>query len=199
MEVFDEPRIPVHKGAIYFPAVTPDLVHDSRPPGFAGVRAAWQGGRERHGAHRLLERAHGDAAQPVLRVNSLALLRDPETSPHRSRRRAENGARDPAAAAADRPAAAVKEGQIDTGPLDRLDERRLRALQRPARRADPRVLVAVGVSDHHHLVHAALGEMGSVIRIVEQRTHDVGRAFEIGHGFEQRRDVQRDMFRSWLR
>ena len=112
-------------------------------------------------------------------------------SPNRATRRAEDRAGDSPAAAADSPAPAVEEREIDLRASGRLDEAGLSLLERPAGRADPRVLVAVGVSDHHHLLHASFGEVCPVEGLAEQLTHDRGRRGEIGHGLEEWCDVQR--------
>ena len=86
----------------------------------------------------------------------------------------------------------MKERQIDSRAVRGFDQRRLGPLQRPAGRAEPCVLVAVGVADHHHLVQTTIAEVRPIVRIGEQRTHHAGRVLEIGHRFEKRRDVQRD-------
>ena len=195
-KVLHELRVVVDERTVSRPAALGDGVHDAGPTSLTRIRRVGEGGRERHRAHRLLERAHRDASQPVLGIDGLALFSHPVASPDRARRGTQNGARDSAAATADGAAAAVEKGEIDSGLFRGLDQPRLRAMQRPARRADPRVLVAVRVSDHHHLVHVPLGEVRPVVGLVEQCAHDVGRALEVGHGFEERRDVQRHVPRA---
>src|SRR5439155_23988459 len=113
-EVFDELRVVVDERAIRSAAVLADRVHDDGPRGLARVDGAGQGGRQGDGTQRLLERAQRDAAQPVLRIDGLALFGHTEAAPDRAGRRAQNRARDLAAAAADGAAPAVKEREIDS-------------------------------------------------------------------------------------
>ena len=190
-EVLREVRVIVDERTVGRPGIAREDFHCAGPTGLTRIGGVGQGGRKRHGAHRLLERAHGDAAQPVLRIDRLPLFRHAVAAANRTGGSAQDGTRDPAAAAAHGTAATVEEGEIDTGAIRRCDERRLRPMERPARRPDPRVLVAVGVSDHHHLLHASLGEVCPVEGLGEQLTHDRGRRGEIGHGLEEWCDVQR--------
>src|SRR5207248_11372814 len=100
-EILHEPRVVVYESAVGRAAVASDIVHDANPTGVTGVGRAGQRGCESHGAHSLFERAQGNAAQAVLRVDDLALFRHAEPPTYRSCGRAQNGARDLATAAAD--------------------------------------------------------------------------------------------------
>ena len=64
-------------------------------------------------------------------------------------------------------------------------------LQRPARRGDADVLVAVGVPDHDDLAAAAALEVRAVQVVGEERGHHLRRRLQIVLGLEQRSDVQR--------
>ncbi len=113
-EVIHELRVVVDERAIRRAAVLADRVHDAGPGGLARVDGVGQGGGQGHGTHGLLERAQRDAAQTVLRIDGLALFGHTEAAADRAGRRAQDRARDLAAAAADGAAPAVKEREIDS-------------------------------------------------------------------------------------
>ena len=168
-----------------------DLVHHVVPARRPLV--GWRGERGGEGdrAHRLLERAQRDPAQPVVRADRLALLGDPQPPAHGAGGRAEHGAGELAAAAAHGAAATVEDGEVDPCRLERREQVRLHALQRPARRRDPGVLVAVGVADHDDLATVAALEVAPVQVVGEERGHHLGRCREVVARLEQRRHVER--------
>ena len=86
----------------------------------------------------------------------------------------------------------MKHGEVDAGRLGRRDQRRLSALQRPARRRDAGVLVAVGVPEHHHLATAAALEVSAIPVVRQERAQYRGGRREVVHRLEQRRDVERE-------
>ena len=74
--------------------------------------------------------------------------------------------------------------------LERRDQRRLRALQRPARRRDPDVLVTVRVAEHDELAATTDLDVSAVQVVGEKRSHHLRRGREIVAGLEQGGDVE---------
>ena len=149
---------------------------------------------EQHGRQQLLERAQRDAAQAVLRVDVLALLRHAQPARDRAARCGEHGLVLGAAAAAHRAAAAMKHRQRHAVPRHRRDERLLGFLQAPARARDAAVAMAVGVTEHDDLVIAARAQVLAIELVAQQALHDLRRALDVVARLEQRRDVERHGF-----
>ena len=109
------------------------------------------GGAQRRVEHRRrvdLERAHGDVAQPELRLDHLPLHGDAQPAVDRSGRlRLQREVRRPAAAP-DAAAAAVKERQRNARVARRRDDVFLRLVELPVRREPPAVFRGVGVAQH---------------------------------------------------
>ena len=155
------------------------------------ARLLGQRGGERHRAHGLLQRAHRDAAHAVLHADELALLDGAQAAAHGAGRRAEHRGVGLPAAAADRAAAPVEQGELDARVVQHLHQRRLRLLQQPAGCGQPAVLVAVGVGDHDDLAPVAPRQVLPVDRVLQQLAHRAVGVGEVLAGLEQRRDVER--------
>ena len=138
-----------------------------------------------HGVDELLEVAPREGGVRVAVRDRLALLREPQASPHRLRRLGEDRAVRRAAAATHRSAPAVEEGERDPlRPADR-GERALRAVQLPVRGEVAAVLVGVAVPHHDRLRPAASGEVPGVGRVREEPLHRRRRRVEVGHRLEE--------------
>ena len=95
--------------------------------------------------------------------NDLALFGDADARLHGARGLRQDRLVARAAAATDRPAAAVKYPQLDAAALEHIDQRHLGLVELPARRQKAAVLVAVGIAEHD-LLHAARGCAGAAHR-----------------------------------
>ena len=168
------------------------LVEDRRPDRERPLEPRVVLGRRRQQdrAGHLLEVAPGDRRVGVVGGDDLALLGQLEPAVDRARRLAEDRPVRRPAAAPERAAATVEERQLDATRPGRLDERRLRLVERPGRGDEPRLLVRIGVAEHHLLAVAAPRDPGPVGRIVEERPEDrAGGGQRVGR-FEERDDVE---------
>ena len=134
-----------------------------------------------------LERPHGDVGQAELRLDHLALFGDAQPAVDRTRRLRLNRKIRRTAAAADAAAAAVKQRQLDVRVAAGVDNRLLRAIQRPVRRQTSAVLRRVGVADHDLMPSV---DPRAIRRDRQQRSKRVGGAPEIVDAFEQRHGAQ---------
>src|SRR4029079_9816380 len=82
------------------------------------------------------------------------------------------------AAAADRAATPVKEGESDATVMEHRRELLLRFVERPTRTEVADVLVRVGIPDHHFLLVADRPERIAIDSLVQQRGHDFRRLVE---------------------
>src|SRR5688572_33069266 len=87
----------------------------------------------------------------IARGNDLTLFRKAEPSVDAAGRLRADGAVGRAAAACDRAAAAVENGQLDLVFLRDARDLLLRAIQGPVRHQIAAVLVAIRIADHYHL------------------------------------------------
>ena len=148
------------------------------------------------GFERMLEHARGKQlhlveAGSLIGVfvrDHLALLGDAEAAADRAGGLRRDGAPRRRAAAGDRAAAAMKEGDRYARIGADLGQLRLGLRQFPVRGDEAAILVGIGIADHHFL-HAAL-PMGAAAdeRHGERLAHDRGRGAEIADGLEQRHD-----------
>jgi hypothetical protein len=90
-EVAHEVARLVQEALICAAARAREVVHDRVPTRLGGIGRRRPRGHEQNGRHRLLETAHRDAAQAVLRVDRLALLGHPQAASDRAVRRGEHG------------------------------------------------------------------------------------------------------------
>ena len=94
-----------------------------------------------------------------------------------------------AAAATDGATATVEQRQLDVLGFHRINERDLGVLQRPARRREAAILVAVGIADHHGLAVPAAIQVLAVKVGGQQVLENVAAAIKVVHCFKQWRDV----------
>ena len=126
---------------------------------------------ERGGDERL-QVAPAEIGIRILAGDDLALLGDAQAAADAARRLREDRLEARPAAAADGAAAAVEEPQLDAVVAKRVDERQLRAVERPVGRQVAAVLVAVGVAQHHFLPAVAAFEPAAIERQRERGAHD---------------------------
>ena len=148
------------------------------------------------GFQRMLEHARGEQLHLIERGtligifigDHLALLGDAEAPADRAGGLGGDGAARRRAAAGDRAAAPMEEGDGHAGLGADACQLRLRLGQLPVRGDEAAVLVGIGIADHH-LLHVAL-PMGAAAdeRHRQRLAHDVGRGAEIVDGLEQRHD-----------
>ena len=161
------------------------------PAGFARFGLARAQGGAQHGAGGLFQIAQGDGADAVLAVDHLALFGQAQVAVDRSPGCGDDRAPGLAAAARQRTAAAMEEGDAHASFGSQCGQRHLGLLQRPARGHQATVLGAVGIAQHHHLAVTAAAQVLAIHGVGEQRTQGVGGVVEVVDGFKQWRHVQR--------
>ena len=117
--------------------------------------------REQDRRRQLLELAQRDRRVGVVGGDHLALLGQLEAAVDRARGLGEDRPVRRSATPADRAAAAVEQGQLESVPAGRLDQRCLRPVEQPVRRQEARLLVRVGVAEHHLLAIAPSARGGA--------------------------------------
>ena len=158
----------------------PSRLVDQRPIGAVGVRGQllhrFDEFRARRRFLRMQQRDLQHRRDQVVEVlpaklgieifagDDLALLGDADAGLHGAGRLRQDGVVARAAAAADRPAAAVEQPQADLAALEDVDQRHLGLVELPARGQEAAVLVAVGIADHHLLHAAAAFQQARVVR-----------------------------------
>ena len=146
-EILEEAWIVVDRPAKRVARVRRQPIHRGAPGGCRWRRLG-EGGFERcRGID--LERAQGDAGQPELRLNHLALFGDAQRAVDRSRRLRANREVGWSAAAADAAAPAVEERDRNTVRTTGLDDGLLRLVELPRRGQPADVLGGIRVPDHH--------------------------------------------------
>ena len=98
----------------------------------------------------------------VVGGDDLALLGELEPAVDRAGRLAEDGPVRRSAAPPDRAAATVEQRQLDASARATSTSDPLRPVEHPGRRQEPRLLVRVGVAEHHLLAIAAAREVGAI-------------------------------------
>jgi hypothetical protein len=148
-------------------------------------------GCEQHGVRDLLEMPDRDSQIAVPGERDLALLRDLEPAGHRRRGLPQDRAVRPAAAATERAASPVEQGELDVVALGPRRQIGLRPVQGKVRREHADVLRGVRVAEHRLEPACAFVETPSHARQSDQLIEDHRRAFQIRARLEQRDDVDR--------
>ena len=163
-----EPRVVADERAVGAPGRLGELVEDrrrraSRRPS----RASCSGrGRDEDRVGHLLEVPPRDVRVGVVRRDDLALLGELQAAVDRSWRLAEDRPVRRPAATADGAAAAVEQRQLDAVPARATSaSAALGPVEHPGRREEPRLLVRVGVAEHHLLAVAAAREVRAIARV----------------------------------
>ena len=145
-----------------------------------GLEAGEQGG----GRHRF-EVRHGGVAGAVFARDHLALLGDADAALDRARWLRADRREGGAAAAPDRPAAAVEELHADSRRFEHRLQRGRGLRQRPGGGEVTPVLVRVRIADHHFLIAAGRDDRGDLGQR-EIGLHDAGARLQILDRLEQR-------------
>ncbi|MNM76281.1 hypothetical protein D3C81_881010 [compost metagenome] len=154
--------------------------------GFARAQAGTQ-----HGTGGLLQRTQRQCTDAVLAVDHLALFGHAQAPADAPPRRCVHRMGGLGTATADRPAAAVEEGQVHAELIGHFQQFHLRLLQPPARCGDATILAAVRIAQHHHLHVVTRGQVGAIDRVGQQVAQRGGAAPQVVHGLEQGCDIQR--------
>ncbi len=154
------------------------------------LRNAGRRDTDYHRVHDLLEVPPRDCRQRVPERDHLALLGPADPPVAAARRRRQDRPIGPPATAADRPAAPVKEPEVDARRLARLSQFSLHPVQRPVRPPVAAVLVAVRVPEHHLLEIPPRRQVRPVGGVREQRPHQRPCLLQVRHRLEQRHDVE---------
>ena len=133
---------------------------------------------------------HRDVGVAVAREDHLALFGELESSVDRVRRLRQDGRVGRSAAATERAAASVEEGEVDAGILRPRRNLRLRFVQRQVRGDRADVLRRVGVAEHDLEVAVGCVQTRGEVGVADDLGHDRGRGLQIGEGFEQRDHVE---------
>jgi hypothetical protein len=138
----------------------------------------------------LVDVTHRDVRVAVAREDDLALLGELEPSVDRVRRLREDRRVRGSAAATERAAASVEEGEVDAGLLRPRGDLRLRFVEREVRGDGADVLRRVGVAEHD--LEAAVGGIQPCgeLRVLDDLGHDAGRGLQVGERLEQRDHVE---------
>ena len=147
-------------------------------------------GRESNRTGYLLERAQRDATQAILLINDFTLLSYAQATVHRARRCTKHGNVCFAAATADRSAATMEQCELNILGNRGVGKGYLSVLQRPTRRSQAAILVAVRIADHDHLSIFTARKVLAIQVDGKQRLHDFRPAREIVDRLEQWRDVE---------
>ena len=130
----------------------------------------------------------GDLGIVIAFREHLPLLGEPEAAVERFRGEREDAACRWPTATAERAAAAVEEGDLHAPRRCRFVEPLLRCLEAPTGGQVAAVLRAVGISDHDDLPVAAAGQMGGIVRLIEDLGEGVVAVGEVVDLLEQRHD-----------
>ena len=142
--------------------------------------------RTRH----LLEVAASDRRVGIVRGDDLALFRELQATINGARGLPEDRPVGRPAASPDRTAAPVEERQLDAPRPGHRGELALRPVEHPRRREESRLLVRIGVAEHHLLSIAPRGQRRAVGRIVEERCEDRTCGIKRRARLEQRHDIE---------
>src|SRR6266851_9722462 len=92
----------------------------------------------------------------------------------------------------------IKQPQRDMVAGERLDQRELGLVELPGRSEIAAVLVAVGIAEHDLLDVAAGGDQPAIVRLREDRRHDLAAALEIADRLEERDDIDAQAAVAWM-
>ncbi len=175
-------------------AVAADIgnhLHDVVPLRHIDAAMFRHGRRQRYGPGYLLQRAQGNATQPVFFIDDFPLLGDAQAAVDGARRGTQHRRVGLGAAAADGATPAMKQVQFDVVVAENPGQFDLCFLQRPARGCQARVLVTVGVADHDGLPVSPLFEVFSIQVVSEEPAKYLLASLQIVDGLQKRRDIDR--------
>ena len=181
LEERQERRV-VHQRAVRAGAARGGAGHGVRPGGIQLPGRA-RGGQQQP-VQRLFEVAARQDRVAVLVGQRLALLGDAQPRVDGPRRLPEDRAAGRATPTADAGAAPVEEAPAHPGAAAHVADLPLRLVQRPVRREEARVLVAVAVAQHD-LLHVP-AQHRAVLGQRQQLPHDLRRPLEVVQRLEQR-------------
>ena len=191
-EEFDEAGIVEDERSVGLPRRGGQLVED-RPAARLGHlerRGMVVRRRPNDGRRQSVEMADRDPGIGVVLGDHLALLGDLETAVESTRREAEDRPVGRPAAAPDRPAATMEEGQLHAMAPGGRDERGLGAVDQPVRGEVARLLVRIGIAEHDFLAIAPPPDVLAVVRLGQDRIEDLARRLERRRVLEERDDVE---------
>ena len=177
----------VHEVTVRLRAAAGGAAHGVRPGGVQ-VPGRARGGQQQP-VQRLLQVAARQDRVAVLVGQRLALLGDAQARVDGPGRLAQDGAAGRAAPTPDAGAAPVEEPPANARAAAHVTDVPLRLVQRPVRREEPGVLVAVAVAQHD-LLHA-VAQHRAVLGQREQFPHDLRRAGQVVQRLEQRHGQDR--------
>ena len=132
----------------------------------------------------------GDGQVGVVGRDRLPLLGHLETAVDRARSLGHDGPVGGAAATADGTAAAVEERQLDAVAPSHLRQAGLGSIEHPHRGQEARLLVRIGVAEHHFLAIAARRQVAPIAWIGQQSLKQLAAAGEGVARLEQRHHVE---------
>ncbi len=190
-KVFVKIRRLVDKFAVSNSAFRGNDVHHFVPQGHVVATVSRHGRRKGHGTGHLLKCTQGDAAQTVLLIDDLALLRYAKAAVHGAWRCAEYCDMCLAAATTDCAATSMEQSELNAPRFNSIDECDLHALQCPTGGRETAVLIAIGVTDHHGLPIVAAREMFAIYVGRQNGRQNVTPVVEVIHGLKQGCNVER--------
>ena len=184
----DEPRRLVHQLPVHPEPNPGHPVHDLPPHGWDLPHRLGRGGHQDR-MDKLLQVAVRQLWIRVTPGDRLTLFGETETAIHTARRLGSDGAVGGTTAACDRPAAAMEDRQGDAMLLRDFGDLFLRLVECPVGGDVASILVAIGVSDHHHLGVAAGRQMLAIQGKAVQPFQDGGRGLQVFDRLKKRDDL----------